>query len=197
MITNATRTAPLAVERNGEVADTGAHGPPATRRGLLRIVAATLLTLLAALGFATTASATAPVPPPVTASASSQYDHALVGSFVTFVNDSPETVTLNYLPYEKSRYVDVTLEPGDRMDLRGSNCGADDVKATIKTVRGDLPLYAHNPAFNEAYVQVHGHKWLGNGTDTIEGHTFSVTWDGHHKWADDSEWKMWTMTYKG
>lgn len=117
-----------------------------------------------------------------------------VGTRIWFTNHSKETVRLQHNHHPHGWVV----PPGHNALLLGVEGDCDDISVTAKFEDGKkMPIYGHNPKWSEAYVQVSGHKWYGNGTDTIENRKFGVIWEGTRREEHDEVFKCWAMDYHG
>ena len=153
------------------------------------------LALGAVAAGAPAASAAVPAATPSHASIeSSHVGNVSIGTFLQLHNGSDEAIQVRLTGNER---IDVTIRPGDHVDIQGNAMGADDISGTIRFADGTtLPVYAHNPDIRECYVQVGGHKWHGSGGHSIAGKSFHADWNGNWKDPNGDTWKDWDLTLK-
>ncbi|MFI0432300.1 MAG: hypothetical protein ACH36H_04075 [Candidatus Nanopelagicales bacterium] len=138
------------------------------RRSLAATLGGAVLAGSLALGMVSATPATAaPSSPAATASApSSQLDHLLRGSEVTFVNRSQTDV---FVPGHG------WISPGHRAFFEGANDHHDDVAFKVITADHlEIPIYVHNPLSSSAYLQVEGTKMEFDGIVSSQGKNFAV-----------------------
>ena len=118
--------------------------------------------------------------------------HQNTGTWIELTNDAWDTVTLS------RGAMTYNIAPGATQNLAGASDAGDDISATMKF--GDdttKPLYGHNPGMRDAYVQVAGFKWYGNGINVVDGKKFDVCWTGTTKYDGMKYYKYWKMCYQG
>ena len=200
----ASTSAFTARSRTLEVADTGAHGPPVTpvkrAGGARRALAGALLALMAAGTLTAAANAPAQAAPAAAAPAQAapvataqpvastgEANHAAIGTYINFANDTRSPITVR----ERNKDQWVVVAPGETKPLHGSRANVEDMAGTIFARFTDT-FFADNPTTKSCWLDIGGHTLTNSGFIRTKHADYQVTYDGLRN-TFQGVWKQWTV----